>query len=91
MNVQGVFTFSSQEVKRRTINMTKAIFLSRTAAHLAIIRVGRSLGIPDEEIAMKGKAHAAYRRGELIGWEAWLPKISGYGGYSPILENDMAV
>lgn len=62
-----------------TIIKSQAIFLSRTGAHQAIIREGRKHGISDEEIAKRGKAVHVTKRGEALGWAAFLPHLpAGY-------------
>ena len=63
----------------------KAIFLSRTAAHLAAIEHGRKAGVDDEIIAKRSAAFPVIRRGEMKGFEAWFP-ISATGPRQPVME-----
>lgn len=57
----------------------QAIFLSRTAAHQALIREGRKHGVSDQEIAKRGRAIHVTKRGESLGWAAFLPHLpAGY-------------
>lgn len=64
----------------------RAVFLSRTAAHYAIIKQGRINGVPDMEIALKGKTYPKYVKGQMIGWEAFVPAYAEATFCSPIYE-----
>ena len=62
-----------------TVIKQQAIFLSRTGAHQALIREGRRFGVSDEDIAKRGRAVPVSKRGEHLGWAAFLPQLpSGY-------------
>jgi hypothetical protein len=58
---------------------TQAIFLSRTSAHLAIIREGKKYGLTPDVIAKAGRAVPVSKRGEHLGYAAILPQLpAGY-------------
>lgn len=57
----------------------QAVFLSRASAHQALIREGRRFGVSDEDIAKRGRAVAVSKRGEHLGYAAFLPQLpAGY-------------
>lgn len=64
----------------------RAVFLSRTAAHYAIIRQGRINGLSDEDIALKGRTYPKYVKGQMIGWEAYVPPYTEANFCSAICE-----
>ena len=59
---------------------SRAVFISRTSAYLALKEQGKRKGMPDEEINLTGRVYPVYVRGAMQGFEAWLD-------HSPILEN----
>jgi hypothetical protein len=69
--------------------MQQALFISRTSAHLALIKVCRELGMDDETIAKHGRVHAVYKRGNLEGYEARYPHKSYPSYYFPIMEEQL--
>lgn len=60
--------------------MNRAIFISRTGALLAAQRWGRKRGLDDEFINLRTQVYSVFKRGQMIGWEAWLDR-------SPVLED----
>lgn len=69
--------------------MERAIFISRTAAHTAIVQRGRAIGMSNEDIAKHGRTYPKIVRGEMRGYEAWYPvEINGKSAIrNPIMEN----
>lgn len=65
----------------------RAIYISRMGALSACIEDCRKRGIEEETIAKRSATFPAYRRGEMIGFEAWVP-INNDGGIArqPLLE-----
>lgn len=64
----------------------RAVFISKTSALMAIIKKGRENSLCNETIATRGRAFPKYVRGEIIGFEAWLPPYQGATYNSPIME-----
>jgi hypothetical protein len=65
----------------------KALFISRTSALMGVIREGRKAGVKDEVIQKHGHAHPVYRRGELIGWNGYVPVNNTADWRKAIVEN----
>lgn len=62
-----------------TVRKTQALFLSRTGAHNALIREGKKYGLKPEDVNKHGRAVAVSKRGEHIGFAAFLPHLpTGY-------------
>jgi hypothetical protein len=64
----------------------RAVFISRNSAHFALIKEGRKRGLPDTMIAGRGRTFPVHRRGQMIGWEAWIPAHIDATHNVPILE-----
>lgn len=54
-----------------------ALFTTRVGALTAVIRASSSLGVPNQEIATRGRAKPVYKRGELLGYRAVYPRPNG--------------
>ena len=67
----------------------RAVFLSRTSAHIALVRCARQAGLSDERIASKGRTYAQYKRGQMIGYEAWYPMSQDCDVNIPVLEKEV--
>ncbi len=65
----------------------RALFISRTSAHLAMIAEGRRRGLSNEEIAIKGATFPKHVRGEFKGYEAFIPMYANAPFNTAILEN----
>jgi hypothetical protein len=57
--------------------MRRELFISRTSAYLMAIKLGRRLGLSSQQIASGSRAYPVYKRGECVGWEAWIPQSNG--------------
>ena len=66
----------------------RAVFISRTGAHFALIKGGRQAGLSDETIASRGRTYPRYVRGQCIGWEAWYPAHEEATYNIPVMENN---
>jgi hypothetical protein len=66
--------------------MERAVFVSRAGALMAIVKKGRENALCNETIIKRGKTFPRYVKGEMVGWEAWLPPYEGATFNSPIRE-----
>jgi hypothetical protein len=66
----------------------RAIFINRTCAHYALIKEGRQRGLPDTMIASRGRTYPIHKRGQMIGWEAWVPAYVDAGYNVPVMERN---
>lgn len=64
--------------------MRKAVFISRTGALLAGLKEARREGFKNEVIIQRVRHYPVYKRGQLVGYEAWVPHGTGA---RPILED----
>jgi hypothetical protein len=55
----------------------RELFISRSSAYLMAIKLGRRLGLSSQQIVSGSRAYPVYRRGECVGWEAWIPQSNG--------------
>jgi len=68
--------------------MKQAIFVSRTGAHLALIKHGKDRLLTEDVIAKHGRAIFATKKGQPLGWVALLPVSNTYPEkLEPILED----
>lgn len=69
------------------LSQTPAIFLSRTAALMGVIKAGRAKGVSDQVIQKHGRSYPVYKRGELVGYQAWYPVSNTADVRQPVMEN----
>ena len=66
--------------------MQRAVFISRTGAYLAAGAAAAKRGISDEIANLHCRAYPVFKRGQLMGWEAWFPTHPTQINPNPVME-----